>query len=83
MPGIVVFNRRWVVGSDDFVIPFGIAFVLRVIWYVEIPSVKCLIILILNCNRVQFLCSCITRDVLNKIMCKYSIILGIFELVIN
>ncbi|XP_028409100.1 sn1-specific diacylglycerol lipase alpha-like isoform X2 [Dendronephthya gigantea] len=36
MPGIVVFNRRWVVGSDDFVIPFGIAFVLRVIWMISL-----------------------------------------------
>lgn len=32
MPGIVVFGRRWVIGSDDFVIPFGVAFFLRVIW---------------------------------------------------
>ena len=30
-----MFNRRWVAGSDDFVIPFGIAFVLRLIWYVS------------------------------------------------
>lgn len=32
MPGIVVFRRRWMVASDDLVIPFGIAFVLRGIW---------------------------------------------------
>lgn len=32
MPGIVVFKRRWMVASDDFVIPFGIAFVLRGLW---------------------------------------------------
>ena len=32
MPGIVVFRRRWMVASDDLVIPFGITFVLRGIW---------------------------------------------------
>ncbi len=47
MPGIVVFNRRWVVGSDDFVIPFGIAFVLRVIWY-ENWFLYSVIVLIIN-----------------------------------
>lgn len=42
MPGIVVFNRRWVVGSDDFVIPFGIGFVLRVIWMISLGVVLAL-----------------------------------------
>ncbi|XP_048578810.1 diacylglycerol lipase-alpha isoform X2 [Nematostella vectensis] len=34
MPGIVVFRRRWMVASDDFVIPFTIAFVVRGIWLI-------------------------------------------------
>ena len=34
MPGLIAFNRRWVIASDDLVIPFGIAFVLRTAWYV-------------------------------------------------
>lgn len=36
MPGIVVFNRRWMVASDDFVIPFGFAFVLRGLWMITL-----------------------------------------------
>ena len=83
MPGIVVFNRRWVVGSDDFVIPFGIAFVLRVIWYVKLRRSKCAIILMISGNELQISCCCVVRDVLNKFRCKYSIMLSMFEPVIN
>lgn len=39
MPGIVVFKRRWMVASDDLVIPFGIAFVFRGLWMVILSVV--------------------------------------------
>ncbi|XP_070171111.1 diacylglycerol lipase-alpha isoform X3 [Polyergus mexicanus] len=32
MPGIVVFRRRWSVGSDDFVVPGAFLFILHLIW---------------------------------------------------
>ena len=32
MPGLVVFHRRWVVASDELVIPFGLAFFFRLAW---------------------------------------------------
>ncbi|KAK2588419.1 hypothetical protein KPH14_004418 [Odynerus spinipes] len=32
MPGIVVFRRRWSVGSDDLVVPGAFLFVLHLIW---------------------------------------------------
>ncbi|XP_065669793.1 diacylglycerol lipase-alpha isoform X2 [Hydra vulgaris] len=29
MPGLILFNRRWMLGSDDLVIPFGLSFIIR------------------------------------------------------
>ncbi|XP_012265219.2 diacylglycerol lipase-alpha isoform X1 [Athalia rosae] len=34
MPGIVVFRRRWIVGSDDLVVPGVFLFVLHLIWVI-------------------------------------------------
>ncbi|XP_023290694.1 sn1-specific diacylglycerol lipase alpha isoform X3 [Orussus abietinus] len=34
MPGIVVFRRRWSVGSDDLVVPGSFLFVLHLIWII-------------------------------------------------
>ncbi|XP_064627221.1 diacylglycerol lipase-alpha-like [Lineus longissimus] len=34
MPGIVVFKRRWTVGSDDFVVPAVFLLVLHIIWII-------------------------------------------------
>ncbi|XP_058798543.1 diacylglycerol lipase-alpha isoform X1 [Phymastichus coffea] len=34
MPGIVVFRRRWSVGSDDLVVPGAFLFVLHLIWVI-------------------------------------------------
>jgi sn1-specific diacylglycerol lipase len=32
MPGIVVFRRRWSVGSDDLVVPGAFLFLLHLFW---------------------------------------------------
>ncbi|XP_074647959.1 diacylglycerol lipase-alpha-like [Tubulanus polymorphus] len=34
MPGIVVFKRRWTVGSDDFVVPAGFLLILHTVWVI-------------------------------------------------
>ena len=34
MPGIIVFRRRWSVGSDDLIIPAGFLVIFHTIWYV-------------------------------------------------
>ena len=34
MPGIVVCNRRWGMGSDDFVFPAVAEIILRLAWWV-------------------------------------------------
>lgn len=34
MPGLTAFNRRWSVGSDDFVFPGGVLSVFHLIWWV-------------------------------------------------
>ncbi|XP_015602986.1 sn1-specific diacylglycerol lipase alpha isoform X5 [Cephus cinctus] len=34
MPGIVVFRRRWSVGSDDLVVPGAFLFILHLIWVI-------------------------------------------------
>uniref|UniRef100_UPI00358E918F diacylglycerol lipase-alpha-like isoform X1 n=2 Tax=Myxine glutinosa TaxID=7769 RepID=UPI00358E918F len=39
MPGIVVFRRRWSVGSDDLVLPAILLFVLHAIWLVILSVV--------------------------------------------
>ncbi|GFR34166.1 sn1-specific diacylglycerol lipase beta [Trichonephila clavata] len=36
MPGIVMFKRRWRIGSDDFVFPALAEFVLRLIWFIVV-----------------------------------------------
>ncbi|KAF8776834.1 diacylglycerol lipase-beta-like [Argiope bruennichi] len=49
MPGIVIFKRRWRIGSDDFVFPALAEFFLRLIWFVvvlvlflkHLPHLKC------------------------------------------
>ncbi len=33
MPGLVIFKRRWAVGSDDLVVPATILFTIHFIWY--------------------------------------------------
>lgn len=40
MPGLVVFNRRWGIASDDFVFPGLFELLIRVLWYVtECPGI--------------------------------------------
>lgn len=41
MPGIVIFGRRWAVGSDDFVFPAATEILLRAAWYVVLASSYC------------------------------------------
>ncbi|XP_051162708.1 diacylglycerol lipase-alpha isoform X2 [Leptopilina boulardi] len=36
MPGIVVFQRRWSVGSDDLVVPGGFLFILHFVWMIAL-----------------------------------------------
>uniref|UniRef100_A0A8B9C649 Diacylglycerol lipase-beta n=2 Tax=Anser TaxID=8842 RepID=A0A8B9C649_9AVES len=36
MPGLVVFGRRWAIGSDDFVLPGAFELSLRVLWWIGI-----------------------------------------------
>ncbi|GFX64699.1 sn1-specific diacylglycerol lipase beta [Trichonephila clavipes] len=36
MPGIVMFKRRWRIGSDDFVFPALAEFVLRLMWFIVV-----------------------------------------------
>lgn len=35
MPGLIVFRRRWSVGSDDLVVPGAFLFIVHLIWYVD------------------------------------------------
>ncbi|CAH1794988.1 unnamed protein product [Owenia fusiformis] len=39
MPALVVFNRRWRIGSDDLVVPSFVEFVVRLAWLVVISIV--------------------------------------------
>ncbi|XP_043481702.1 diacylglycerol lipase-alpha isoform X4 [Leptopilina heterotoma] len=39
MPGIVVFQRRWSVGSDDLVVPGGFLFILHFIWMIVLALI--------------------------------------------
>jgi sn1-specific diacylglycerol lipase len=32
MPGIIVFRRRWSVGSDDLIVPAGLLVLFHAIW---------------------------------------------------
>ncbi|NWX51128.1 DGLB lipase, partial [Steatornis caripensis] len=36
MPGLVVFGRRWAVGSDDFVLPGAFELFVRLVWWIGI-----------------------------------------------
>uniref|UniRef100_A0A493TQU6 Diacylglycerol lipase beta n=1 Tax=Anas platyrhynchos platyrhynchos TaxID=8840 RepID=A0A493TQU6_ANAPP len=36
MPGLVVFGRRWAIGSDDFVLPGAFELSLRLLWWIGI-----------------------------------------------
>ncbi|KAM6379021.1 diacylglycerol lipase-beta isoform 2-T2 [Pluvialis apricaria] len=36
MPGLVVFGRRWAIGSDDFVLPGAFELLVRLVWWVGI-----------------------------------------------
>ncbi|XP_062999198.1 diacylglycerol lipase-beta isoform X2 [Elgaria multicarinata webbii] len=36
MPGMVIFGRRWAIGSDDFVFPGAFELSIRVIWWIGI-----------------------------------------------
>ncbi|NXJ67381.1 DGLB lipase, partial [Rostratula benghalensis] len=36
MPGLVVFGRRWAIGSDDFVLPGAFELVVRLVWWMGI-----------------------------------------------
>lgn len=38
MPGMVMFRRRWSVGSDDLVLPALFLFLIHCIWWVTISS---------------------------------------------
>ncbi|XP_045581841.1 diacylglycerol lipase-alpha isoform X2 [Procambarus clarkii] len=39
MPGIVVFRRRWSVGSDDLVVPGVFLFILHTIWLIVLAAI--------------------------------------------
>lgn len=39
MPGMVMFRRRWSVGSDDLVLPALFLFLLHCIWWVSVSAV--------------------------------------------
>ncbi|KAK6187867.1 hypothetical protein SNE40_005799 [Patella caerulea] len=49
MPGLVMFRRRWSVGSDDFVYPNFLEIILRLAWLIAISVVFCI-------NRDNFTC---------------------------
>ncbi|XP_068002875.1 diacylglycerol lipase-beta isoform X1 [Melanerpes formicivorus] len=36
MPGLVVFGRRWAIGSDDFVLPGAFELFVRLVWWIGI-----------------------------------------------
>uniref|UniRef100_H9GU09 Uncharacterized protein n=1 Tax=Anolis carolinensis TaxID=28377 RepID=H9GU09_ANOCA len=36
MPGMVMFGRRWAIGSDDFVFPGAFELFIRLIWWIGI-----------------------------------------------
>ncbi|NXA38569.1 DGLB lipase, partial [Eudromia elegans] len=36
MPGLVLFGRRWAIGSDDFVLPGAFELFVRVVWWIGI-----------------------------------------------
>ncbi|NWR63457.1 DGLB lipase, partial [Bucorvus abyssinicus] len=36
MPGLVVFGRRWAIGSDDFVLPGAFELFIRLVWWIGI-----------------------------------------------
>ncbi|KAM6352230.1 diacylglycerol lipase-beta isoform 2-T2 [Alca torda] len=36
MPGLVVFGRRWAIGSDDFVLPGAFELLVRLVWWMGI-----------------------------------------------
>ncbi|XP_050484833.1 diacylglycerol lipase-alpha isoform X5 [Bombus huntii] len=50
MPGIVVFRRRWSVGSDDLVVPGAFLFILHLIWM----TVLSILLGVLDWNRNIF-----------------------------
>lgn len=39
MPGIVIFNRRWSAGSDDFVVPGAFLFILHTVWLIALTVI--------------------------------------------
>ncbi|XP_046683149.1 diacylglycerol lipase-alpha isoform X1 [Homalodisca vitripennis] len=43
MPGLVVFRRRWSVGSDDLVVPGVFLFIVHIIWFVVLVLVLLLV----------------------------------------
>ncbi|XP_038064401.1 diacylglycerol lipase-beta-like isoform X2 [Patiria miniata] len=55
MPALVLFNRRWRIGSDDFVFPGIWSFVFRIIWLTTV--------FVVYSSRVSFL-DCLGKDLL-------------------
>ena len=41
MPGIVIFQRRWSVGSDDLVVPGLFLFIIHIVWWVSLSIQHC------------------------------------------
>lgn len=41
MPGLIVFHRRWSVGSDDLVVPGVFLFTIHLIWLIILTIVIC------------------------------------------
>ncbi|XP_061456212.1 diacylglycerol lipase-beta isoform X1 [Rhineura floridana] len=50
MPGMVMFGRRWAIGSDDFVFPGAFELFIRVIWWVGI-------LVLYSIHKGQFNCA--------------------------
>ncbi|XP_021695200.1 sn1-specific diacylglycerol lipase alpha isoform X3 [Aedes aegypti] len=74
MPGIVVFRRRWSVGSDDLVVPGLFLFVIHLIWLIVLAvvtgvfqydrSVRCIELLwFFQIGYITILCCCILLEV--------------------
>ncbi|XP_062538021.1 diacylglycerol lipase-alpha isoform X2 [Armigeres subalbatus] len=74
MPGIVVFRRRWSVGSDDLVVPGLFLFVIHLIWLTVLAvvtgvfqydrSVRCIELLwFFQIGYITILCCCILLEV--------------------
>lgn len=68
MPGVIIFRRRWSVGSDDFVVPGLFLFTIHLVWWVATSGRKVL---------RDWLSFCLSRIRIRLII--LSIILLLFE----